>query len=261
MRDQERNTNCFEYNGNTVRDTIYNLEGTPVGFRFSQPPAPPIKPRLPKDDYPTDRDTKLPHKRPLGYFAQKKAEWLKRDGWNNWIGHYVSPALVLCALVLGGAAQAAVNQSSATANVSLQIYNPILITTTSHLTFPPLILDGTPANATMNESGAVSVDGTAVIAPGVSSPMSFQVSGTPGASWALTSQLAPVTLSNVTNGQGNTILVDTFTSTSGGNGQPQVFAGNGISLMSIGATAHTGGIDVTSAGNYFGQVVLTVAYE
>jgi hypothetical protein len=158
-------------------------------------------------------------------------------------------ALAMTAIA-GGKAYA---QASATSNVTATVITPISITKNTDMNFGELAAGATAGTVVLDPAGTVTVTGGVDAGAGTPTAATFTVSGEPNATYAIT---LPATAVTIDDGAGNTMTVDTFTSTPTPTG---TLDGTGNQTLSVGATLNVGANQV--AGTYGAGATFDVTVE
>ena len=155
------------------------------------------------------------------------------------------------AAVAGMVASAALSVQAAggTGNVTASIIAPIAITKSTDLAFASVVASGDADTVVVGPAGARSCGGTLNCTGTVSAGV-FAVTGGAGETYAITLPAS----ATVTSG-GDTMTVDTFTSTPSGTGTLT----GGAETLRIGATLQVGAGQ--ALGGYTGTYVVTVEYN
>lgn len=158
---------------------------------------------------------------------------------------------ILLGVCLVGSAP--VMAATITANVSANITGGIAGNASTGLSFGDVSPGISPGSVTVDISGfRTSVGGVTLGMSNPASPAIFQVTGTPSSTYSITS---PVSLS-LTDGAGNFMTVDNFTSSPSGTGG--LLDAGGSQTLTVGGTLHVGANQ--SGGTYTGVLGLTIVY-
>ena len=156
----------------------------------------------------------------------------------------------LAATALVGLASSGAYAASTTFDATANIQTAISIVNSANLNFANIVPDPITAGAVIvNTSGGRTCD-PALSCSGTTAAAAFDVTGTSGATYALTLP----TSANITSGA-NTMLVDTFVSSIGATG---TLAG-GAESFNIGGTLNVGAAQPTGA--YAGTFTVNVEYN
>ena len=154
---------------------------------------------------------------------------------------------------IGLAVSTPVHAITITANVDANISGAIAASASTGLSFGDVSPGITPGAVTVDTSGfRTSVGGVILGKTRPASPAIFQVTGTPNSSYVIT---APVSMS-LSNGSGNYMTVDSFTSTPSGAG---LLDAGGAQTLTVGGTLR---MDANQPGGiYSGVLAMTIIYN
>jgi hypothetical protein len=140
-----------------------------------------------------------------------------------------------------------------TANVSANITGGIAGTASTGLSFGDVSPGTSPGSVTVDISGfRTSVGGVSLGMSRPASPAIFQVTGIPSYTYSITS---PTSLS-LTDGSGNYMTVNNFTSSPSGSGG--LLDAGGSQTLTVGGTLH---VDANQpGGSYTGVLAMTIIY-
>jgi hypothetical protein len=158
--------------------------------------------------------------------------------------------LIVFGVLLMAFTSTAFSQVSATSNASATIVGPIGISNTQEMNFGNVAVSATGGTVVLTPAGARSTTGgvTLPATTGTVTEAIFHVTGADGYSYAITLPSAALT---ITSG-GNTMTVDTFTSSPSGTGS----LSGGSEDLSVGATLNVAGGQ--PAGTYTSATPFTV---
>jgi len=158
--------------------------------------------------------------------------------------------LVLGTCLIGSAPVRAV---TITATVSANITGGIAGNASTGLSFGDVSPGTSPGSVTVDISGfRTSVGGVSLGMSTPATPAIFQVTGTPSSTYTIT---APTSLS-LTDGAGNFMMVDNFTSSPSGTGG--LLDAGGSQSLTVGGTLHVGANQ--PGGSYTGVLGMTIVY-
>jgi len=140
-----------------------------------------------------------------------------------------------------------------TASVSATITGGIAGNASTGLSFGDVSPGISPGSVTVDLSGfRTSIGGVTLGMSKPTSPAIFQITGTPSRSYSISS---PVAL-YLTDGAGNYMLVNDFTSNPTGSGG--LLDAGGSQTLTVGGTLHVGANQ--PGGAYFGVLAMTIVY-
>jgi hypothetical protein len=159
--------------------------------------------------------------------------------------------LISFVVILTGITTAAFAQVSATATASATIVGPIGITNTANMNFGNVAVSAVAGTVVMTPAGVRSVTGgcTLPVITGTVAAAAFNVTGAASYTYAIT---LPAAATTITSG-GNTMTVDTWTSTPSGTG---TLSAGGSQALTVGATLNVAGSQ--AAGTYVSGTPFTV---
>ena len=167
-------------------------------------------------------------------------------------GFYARTAIV-AALVASLFTSMPVTATTITAGVSATITGGIAGNATTGLSFGDVSPGISPGSVTVDLSGfRTSIGGITLGMAKPASPAIFQVTGTPSKTYSIT---APTTL-YLTDGAGNSMLVDNFISSPTGSGG--LLDAGGSQTLTVGGTLHVGANQ--PSGSYSGVLAMTIVY-
>lgn len=162
-------------------------------------------------------------------------------------------SLLVIAGLVGSSWSLTAAAGTLTANVSANITGGIAGIASTGLSFGDVSPGTSPGSVTVDTAGSrTSVGGVTLGMSRPASPAIFQVTGTPGSTYVITS---PSFLS-LANGTGNFMTVDSFNSNPSGSGG--LLDAGGGQMLSVGATLHVGANQ--PGGNYTGVLAMTIVY-
>jgi len=140
-----------------------------------------------------------------------------------------------------------------TANVSATISGGISGNASTGLSFGDVSPGISPGSVTVNLSGfRTSIGGVTLGMSRPASPAIFQVTGTPSRTYSIISPVAVY----LTDGAGNYMLVNNFTSSPSGSGG--LLDAGGSQTLTVGGTLNVGANQ--PGGSYFGVLAMTIVY-
>ena len=159
--------------------------------------------------------------------------------------------LISFAVFFAGLTTATFAQVSATATATATIVGPIGITNTANMNFGNVAVSTSAGTVVLTPAGLRSVTGgcTLPAITGTVAAGAFNVTGAANYTYAIT---LPAAATTITSG-GNTMTVDTWTSTPSGTG---TLSAGGSQALNVGATLNVGASQV--AGTYVSGTPFTV---
>jgi hypothetical protein len=159
--------------------------------------------------------------------------------------------LISLAIIFAGITTAALAQVSATATASATIVGPIGITNTADMNFGNVAVSTVAGTVVLTPAAVRSTTGgcTLPAITGTVAAASFNVTGAASYTYAIT---LPAAATTITSG-GNTMTVDTWTSTPSGTG---TLSAGGSQTLTVGATLNVGASQ--AAGTYVSGTPFTV---
>ena len=159
--------------------------------------------------------------------------------------------LISFAIIFAGITTAALAQVSATATASATIVGPIGITNTANMNFGNVAVSNVAGTVLMTPAAVRSTTGgcTLPVITGTVAAAAFNVTGAASYTYAIT---LPAAATTITSG-GNTMTVDTWTSTPSGTG---TLSAGGSQTLTVGATLNVGASQ--AAGTYVSGTPFTV---
>ncbi|MGD8570053.1 MAG: DUF4402 domain-containing protein [Gammaproteobacteria bacterium] len=161
--------------------------------------------------------------------------------------------LTAAVVAMGGFSSQAM-AGSTTGNASAVIVTPITISQTTQMNFGSIGPAAAASTVVLDTANSVT-SATADVVPGTGAASGvFSVAGEAGFTYAVT---LPASTS-LSDGGGNTMTVDTWT-TSAASGATPTLSGGGTDTVNVGATLHVGANQ--AAGNYSGTYTISVNYN
>ena len=159
--------------------------------------------------------------------------------------------LISFAIILAGITTAALAQASATATATATIVGPIGITNTANMNFGNVAVGAVAGTVVLTPAAVRSATGgvTLPAVTGTVAAAAFNVTGAAAYTYAIT---LPAAATTITSG-GNTMTVDTWTSTPSGTG---TLSAGGSQALTVGGTLHVGASQ--AAGTYVSGTPFTV---
>jgi len=159
--------------------------------------------------------------------------------------------LLTFAIIFAGITTATLAQVSATATASATIVGPIGITNTANMNFGNVAVSNVAGTVVMTPAAVRSTTGgcTLPAITGTVAAAAFNVTGAASYTYAIT---LPAAATTITSG-GNTMTVDTWTSTPSGTG---TLSAGGSQTLTVGATLNVGASQ--AAGTYVSGTPFTV---
>jgi hypothetical protein len=159
--------------------------------------------------------------------------------------------LISFAVIFTGITTAAIAQVSATATATATIVGPIGITNTANMNFGNVAVSAVAGTVVMTPAAVRSVTGgcTLPAITGTVAAGAFNVTGAAAYTYVIT---LPAAATTITSG-GNTMTVDTWTSTPSGTG---TLSAGGSQALTVGGTLHVGASQ--AAGTYVSGTPFTV---
>jgi len=167
---------------------------------------------------------------------------------------------LVLAIVMSAFTAASFAQVSATASATATILTPIAITNTVDMDFGYLAVNPTPGTCVLApDNSRTSTGGVTLMAGGTVTAASFDITGLAAAVYTIT---LPAGVTTVSDGLGNTMTVNTWTS----NPTPTGTLTGGASTLTVGATLNVGasqpeGVYNTSNAGGSGEFTVTVNYQ
>ena len=167
---------------------------------------------------------------------------------NSGMKRIVAGGVAAAAVIAGG--HATVLAATANFDATAEILEAITITANQNLAFANILPSATTADTVVISTAGARTCGAALTCTGTVSAASFDVTGTDGATYAITLPGA----ANISSG-GNDMQVNGFTSSVGATGTLT----GGAETFTVGGTLNVG---INQApGNYSGTFVMTVDYN
>jgi hypothetical protein len=159
--------------------------------------------------------------------------------------------LIFIAILMFAFTAATFAQVSATATASATIVGPIGITNTANMNFGNVAVSAVAGTVVITPAGVRSTTGgcTLPVITGTVAAGAFNVTGAANYTYAIT---LPAVATTITSG-GNTMTVDTWTSTPSGTG---TLSAGGSQALTVGATLNVAGSQ--AAGTYVSGTPFTV---
>jgi hypothetical protein len=159
--------------------------------------------------------------------------------------------LISFAVIFAGITTAAIAQVSATATATATIVGPIGITNTANMNFGNVAVSAVAGTVVLTPAAVRSTTGgcTLPAITGTVAAGAFNVTGAATYTYAIT---LPAAATTITSG-GNTMTVDTWTSTPSGTG---TLSAGGSQALTVGGTLHVGASQ--AAGTYVSGTPFTV---
>jgi len=167
---------------------------------------------------------------------------------------YVTVKTIVAFLLLGvSLSTAPVSAATITANVDANITGGISGTASTGLSFGDISPGTSPGYVTVTLTGfRTAVGGVTLGMSKPANPAIFQVTGTPSATYSVSSPLALY----LTDGAGNFMMVNKFTSNPAGTGG--LLDSGGSQTLTVGGTLHVGANQ--PGGAYYGVLAMTIVY-
>lgn len=167
-------------------------------------------------------------------------------------GFYARTAFAVAAIA-GLLVSMPVAATTITAGVSATITGGIAGNATTGLSFGDVSPGISPGSVTVDLSGfRTSIGGVTLGMAKPASPAIFQITGNPSRAYSITSPIALY----LTDGAGNHMLVNNFTSSPSGSGG--LLDAGGSQTLTVGGTLHVGANQ--PSGNYSGVLAMTIVY-
>lgn len=149
-------------------------------------------------------------------------------------------------------------QVSVTAHASAEVIQALAATEGSALNFGRFSPESTGGEIRLTPDGVRSSTGSVSLSGGLYNPASFNLSGQPDFSIVVNLPVAPVLLTNITNGKTMTVINwESNPSVSSSIKIPS----SGVLTLNVGATLRVGNMVDNPVGMYSGTYVITFSYN
>lgn len=167
----------------------------------------------------------------------------------------IASTLTLTTMLL---ALSAYGQVSVTAHASAEVIQALAATEGSALNFGRFSPESTGGEIRLTPDGVRSSTGSVSLSGGLYNPASFNLSGQPDFSIVVNLPVAPVLLTNITNGKTMTVINwESIPSVSSSIKIPS----SGVLTLNVGATLRVGNMVDNPVGMYSGTYVITFSYN